>query len=82
MKDELMTLLSASFASCVEQQLNQFCYSLYSVDFNPLRLNSDLSQTSHYNIKGLSVSEVARIENTITLVKFSWYFNSFSPLLL
>ena len=24
---------------------------------NPLKLNSDLSQTSHYNIKGLSVSE-------------------------
>ena len=26
--------------------------------FNPLRLNSDLSQTSHCNIKGLSVSEL------------------------
>ena len=37
---------------------------------NPLRPNSDLSQTSHYNIKGLSVSEVMRIENMITQVKF------------
>ena len=37
---------------------------------NPLRANSDLSQTSHYNIKSLSVSEVMRIENMITSVKF------------
>ena len=37
---------------------------------NSLRPNSDLSQTSHYNIKGLSVSEVMRIENMITQVKF------------
>ena len=39
--------------------------------FNPLRTNSDLSQTSHYNIKGLLVREVMRIENMITQVKFS-----------
>ena len=38
---------------------------------NPLRTNSDLSQTSHYNIKGLLVREVMRIENMITQVKFS-----------
>ena len=38
--------------------------------FNPLRPNSDLSQTSHYNIKGLSVREVTRIGNMITQVKF------------
>ena len=38
--------------------------------FNPLRLNNDESQTSHCNIKGLSVSEVMRIENMITQVKF------------
>ena len=38
--------------------------------FNPLRPNSDLSQTSHCNIKGLSVSEVMRTENMITQVKF------------
>ena len=35
---------------------------------NPLRPNNDLSQTSHYNIKGVSVSEVMRIENMITQV--------------
>ena len=38
--------------------------------FNPLRPNNDLSQTSHCNIKGVSVSEVMRIENKITQVKF------------
>ena len=37
---------------------------------NPLRPNSDLSQTSHCNIKGLSGSEVMRIESVITQVKF------------
>ena len=37
---------------------------------NPLRPNSDLSQTSHCNIKGLSVRVVMRIENMITQVKF------------
>ena len=36
---------------------------------NPLRPNNDLSQTSHCNSKGLSVSEVMRIENEITPVK-------------
>ena len=34
--------------------------------FNPLRPKSDLSPASHCNIKGLSVSEIMRIENTIT----------------
>ena len=38
---------------------------------NPVGLNSDQSQTSHCNIKGLSVSEFMRIENMITQVKFS-----------
>ena len=42
----------------------------HTVLFNPLRPNSDLSQTSHCNIKGLSVSEVMRIENMITQAKF------------
>ena len=37
---------------------------------NPLTPNSDLSQTSHCSIKGLSVREVMRIENMITQVKF------------
>ena len=39
-------------------------------NFNPLRPNNDLTQTSHCNIKGLSVKEVMRIENVITQVKF------------
>ena len=46
------------------------CVFLEGLDINPLRPNSDLSQTSHCNIKGLSVSEVKRIENMITQVKF------------
>ena len=33
---------------------------------NPLRPNNDASQTSHCNIKGVSVSEVVKIENMIT----------------
>ena len=49
---------------------------------NPLRPNSDLSQTSHCNIKGLSVSKVMRIENMITQAQFYLFFNSFSPLRL
>ena len=44
--------------------------------------NSDLRLTSHCNIKGLSVSEVMKIENVIIQVQFYWYLNSFSPLLL
>ena len=51
-----------------------FIYSCLSKDntreLNPLRPNNDLSQTSHCNIKGVSVSEVMRIENKITPVKF------------
>ena len=37
--------------------------------FNPLRPSNDVSQTSHCNIKGVSVSEVMRIENMITQVQ-------------
>ena len=37
---------------------------------NPLRPNIDVSQTSHCIIKGVSVSEVMRIENMITQVQF------------
>ena len=40
------------------------------LSINPLRPTNDLSQTSHCNIKGLSVREVMRIENMITQVKF------------
>ena len=43
---------------------------LQVTSFNPLRPNNDVSQTSHCNIKGLSVSEVMRIENMITQVQF------------
>ena len=54
--------------------LQVVCYSnlvtCVSIAINPLRPNSDLSQTSHCNIKGVSVSEVMRIENMITQVKF------------
>ena len=42
----------------------------FSESINPLRPNSDLSQTSHCNIKGFSVGEVMRIENMITQVQF------------
>ena len=38
--------------------------------FNPLRPNNDLSQSSHCDIKALSVSEVKRNENMITQMKF------------
>ena len=40
------------------------------LDVNRLRPNNDLTQTSHCNIKGLSVREVMRTENMITQVKF------------
>ena len=42
-----------------------------TIMLNPLRPNNDLSETSHCNIKGLSVSEVMRIENMITQVQLS-----------
>ena len=41
-----------------------------ATEVNPLRPNNDLSQTSPCNIKGLSASEVLRIENMITQMKF------------
>ena len=42
-------------------KLRQYiCSPFEFLDVNPLRPNSDLSQTSHCNIKGLSVSEVVR----------------------
>ena len=48
----------------------QYLKEMLSLILNPLRPNNDLSQTSHWNIKGLSVSEVMRIEKKITPVKF------------
>ena len=50
--------------------LEQLDKSAFKRAINPLRPNSDPSQTSHCNIKGLSVSEVMRIENMITQVRF------------
>ena len=52
-----------------QQQETRCCVNKQTV-FNPLRPNNDLTQTSHCNIKGLSVKEVMRIENVITQVKF------------
>ena len=43
---------------------------LHEITINPLRPNNDLSETSHCNIKVVSVSEVMRIENKMTPVKF------------
>ena len=54
-----------NFDGYLGKEAGQRCSS-----FNPLRPDSDLSETSHCNIKGLSVSEVMRIENMITQVKF------------
>ena len=44
-------------------------FFMIQVPVNPLRPNNDVSQTSHCNIKGVSVSEVMRIENMITQVQ-------------
>ena len=44
--------------------------------------NSDMTQISHCSTKGLLVTEVMRIENTLTQVQFSRHFDSFSPLFL
>ena len=41
------------------------------VCYNPLSPNSDVSQISHCNIKGLSVIEVMRTENMTTQVILS-----------
>ena len=48
--------------SCEDHTSQSFIYRL--------RPNSDPSQTSHCNIKGVSVSEVMRIENMITQIQF------------
>ena len=48
--------------------LAQNAVSVSYVWVNPLRLNSDLSQFSHCNIKSLSVSEVMRIEGEFNFI--------------
>ena len=52
------------------ERVNRTSLDMVLPSFNPLSPNSDLSSTSHGNIKGLSVGEVMRIENTITQVIF------------
>ena len=52
-----------------KKRVPQICIEHW-ISFNPLRPESDLSQTSHCNIKGISVSGVMRIENMIAQVKF------------
>ena len=49
------------------------------ISLNPLRPNNDLSQTSPCNIKGLSVTEVLRIENMITQIKILLIFEQLLP---
>ena len=69
----------AEFSRQNENYVTKKNFSLFTIlvsrpqkrdDFNPLRPNSDPSQTSHCNMNGLSVREVMRIENMITQVKF------------
>ena len=62
-------LMHGSRFSCAEIVVeSNAVWPYYSL--NPLRPSSDPSQTSHCNIKGLSVSQVMRIEYMITQVKF------------
>ena len=54
-----------------QEQLFVQCGEIVNPSFlNPLRPNNDLSQTSHCDIKGLSISEVMRIDNMVIQVKF------------
>ena len=64
MRQEHHSMEFEAFSFCVDDSGTEY------VTFNPLRPNSDLKQTSHCNIKGLSLSEVMRIKNMITQVKF------------
>ena len=81
----LSIFMSRKFIQLGLRKIGKFTFLKYSAEpqsnehrlsqrlifvINPLRPNSDLSQTSHCNIKGLSVWEVKRIENMITQVKF------------
>ena len=64
--DKLYGLTDRDLLLHSAETLLEVCYPLQPFP----RPNSDLSQTSHGNIKGLSVRQVMRIENTITQVKF------------
>ena len=56
-----------------QKQLHLILHCTHTSVINPLSPNSDHSQISHRNIKGLSVKEVMRIENMITQVQFCQY---------
>ena len=61
-----------------EMQIHHYFLTLSSNRLiSPLSPNSDLSQISHCNIKGLSVREVMRAENMITQVKLTAYSHYF-----
>ena len=64
----LIALVNVLYATTAMfgQSLHMFISTIVFVTFYILRPNSDLSQTSHCNIKGLSVREVMRVENMIT----------------
>ena len=58
-------MLFAAFGLAQEKENTRNLRSIV----NPLRPHNDESQSSHCNIKGVSVSEVMRIENMITQVQ-------------
>ena len=49
---------------------------------NPFSPNNDQHQISSCNTNAYSTPEVMRIKDMITQGEFSWYFNTFSPVLL
>ena len=69
--DNLDSTFLATFSNQNLHSLRTHRITILDLEYliNPLRPNNDLSQTSHSNIKGVSVSEVMRIENEITPVK-------------
>ena len=54
----------------------------YFTSLNSLSPYSDQHQISPCNINAYSIPEVMRIKDVITQGIFSWYFNTFSPVLL
>ena len=70
MADEALDWVAARAAGVWGALATGVCSRLLQSGFNPLRPNNDVSQTSHCNIKGLSVTEVMRIENTIIQLQF------------
>ena len=66
---EILTLIAVGAKRVNNGRTFRVKTVLWLLYINPLRPNSDLSQTSHCNIKSLSVIEVMRIANMITQVK-------------